>query len=554
MNHQKRVRRQSKRLAPQPARPATNDRDAWPRYWQAQNQPWRTEPEIEPIRQEQLKAYVAVIPDIEKGIYPFKGVKLDRADVEWLIKNHENGYRPVDWNDERQLEHEGLDLCGADLREVDLQNLPLKRLRGSLALNEWAKATVEQREMATVLLEGANLSKAQLQGADLFGVRLNEATLIETQLDTANLRGAQMKQADLFQARLEGADLREAQLEGATLMEARLQGANLMQAQLRGADCYGARLEGANLVEGHLEGAKLTVADLEGAHLQAAYLEKAVLSQAQLQGADLRGAQLQGADLFGARLNKAILIEAQLEGINLKAATLSDRSRVGPKLVDAQWGTTNLAVVDWSQVKMLGDEVAAHQKEGRNGEKEIIWRRIEYEAAVRANRQLAVALQAQGLYEDSARFAYRAHILQRKVLWYQLASREQENKSQYGVVWQWLVKGLQKLQKFGSYVFSWFLDILAGYGYRPGRTLSWYLLVVLSYATVYFGLEHMAKLHLSFIGAIIFSVTAFHGRGFFPGGFGYDDPVTILAATEAVIGLLIELSFIATFTQRFFGK
>jgi len=64
----------------------------------------------------------------------------------------------------------------------------------------------------------------------------------------------------------------------------------------------------------------------------------------------------------------------------------------------------------------------------------------------------------------------------------------------------------------------------------------------------------VAKLHLSFIGAIIFSITAFHGRGFFPGGFGYDDLVTILAATEAVVGLLIELSFIATFTQRFFGK
>jgi len=95
--------------------------------------------------------------------------------------------------------------------------------------------------------------------------------------------------------------------------------------------------------------------------------------------------------------------------------------------------------------------------------------------------------------------------------------------------------------------------LLAGYGYKPGRTLGWYLLFVLSYAGTYFGLAHVTKLH-SFIGAVIFSITAFHGRGFFPGGFGYDDLVTILAATEAVIGLLIELSFIATFTQRFFGK
>jgi hypothetical protein len=32
------------------------------------------------------------------------------------------------------------------------------------------------------------------------------------------------------------------------------------------------------------------------------------------------------------------------------------------------------------------------------------------------------------------------------------------------------------------------------------------------------------------------------------------DPIAILAAIEAVFGLFIEVTFIATFTQRFFGK
>ncbi len=32
------------------------------------------------------------------------------------------------------------------------------------------------------------------------------------------------------------------------------------------------------------------------------------------------------------------------------------------------------------------------------------------------------------------------------------------------------------------------------------------------------------------------------------------DPFVRLAAAEAVLGLLIEVSFIATFTQRFFGR
>lgn len=45
-----------------------------------------------------------------------------------------------------------------------------------------------------------------------------------------------------------------------------------------------------------------------------------------------------------------------------------------------------------------------------------------------------------------------------------------------------------------------------------------------------------------------------NGRGFFPGGIPLDDPLTVLAAAQAVVGLIIEISFIATFTQRFFGK
>lgn len=53
--------------------------------------------------------------------------------------------------------------------------------------------------------------------------------------------------------------------------------------------------------------------------------------------------------------------------------------------------------------------------------------------------------------------------------------------------------------------------------------------------------------------AAVFSITSFHGRGFFPGALKLDDPVTVLATVEAIFGLFIEISFIATFTQRYFG-
>ena len=47
---------------------------------------------------------------------------------------------------------------------------------------------------------------------------------------------------------------------------------------------------------------------------------------------------------------------------------------------------------------------------------------------------------------------------------------------------------------------------------------------------------------------------SFHGRGFFPGGIALDHPLTVLAAFEALVGLLIEFTCIAALTQRLFGK
>ena len=106
-------------------RPATDDPKAWQAYWEAQGWPWRTEPEIDVERQKYLAERRVIVPDIEQGIYPFKDIKLSRADVEWLLATHENGRGPVDWSDESQHARKGLDLRGADLHELDLSRLPL---------------------------------------------------------------------------------------------------------------------------------------------------------------------------------------------------------------------------------------------------------------------------------------------------------------------------------------------------------------------------------------------------------------------------------------------
>jgi hypothetical protein len=96
-------------------RPTADDPEEWKAYWKAQGQYWRTEPEINTERQKVLSGRRNIKSDIEQSIYPFKDIRLSRADVEWLLATHENGRGPVDWSDVSQRGREGLDLRGANL-------------------------------------------------------------------------------------------------------------------------------------------------------------------------------------------------------------------------------------------------------------------------------------------------------------------------------------------------------------------------------------------------------------------------------------------------------
>jgi Pentapeptide repeats (8 copies) len=178
-------------------RPTTDDPKAWRAYWKAQGWPWRTEPEIDAERQKYLAERRAIVPDVAQGIYAFRGIKLSRGDVEWLLATHDNERGPINWNDESQRGRTGLDLRGADLRHVDLHHLPLACLCGGINRRNWNETTLKQRIMAEIHLEEASLRNAHLEAACL---------------TRAHLEGA-----DIGWAHLEGADLYRAHLEGATL-------------------------------------------------------------------------------------------------------------------------------------------------------------------------------------------------------------------------------------------------------------------------------------------------------------------------------------------------
>lgn len=543
-----------------------NEYDRWKVHWQALGQPWRTEPEIEAKRQEELGLCYVIVPDIKQGRYPFSSIssKLERADIEWLLATP--GADPACQCEKHQFAYPGLDLRGVDLSKVDLRGLPLMHIRGGLSTDEWCLATTAQRDMAAVHLERADLREAHLEGA--------------------MLRGAHLEGADLRATHLEGTDLRAAHLEG----------------------------------KGH------ALKPLPPADLRMAFLDKRTCLQNSILGDERHGVI---------------------------------------KVADIHWEDADLASMKWNQVNRLGDETDAQQ-----------WKDLDsYRAAVRANRQLAGALYAQGLNEEAKHFAYRAHVNQR-VIWrrkmllplllrlfkephiplplvfrrlkqWQQSQRMQQNilpallmrmsilllivlllallaplvllgvlllgilafLSLYLLLrrrgrlprqhrptqtlllpqvllpqrqrrWQTKLLILSFLLRKppvsvsqslptprfpglllfllmldntlvcgAGYLFSLVLDVLVGYGYKPARCLVWYAITLIIFATLYFFFGYHSP-----VEALVLSITSFHGRGFLPSNIAVSNPIVLSAAIESIIGLVIEISFVVTVIRSCLSK
>jgi uncharacterized protein YjbI with pentapeptide repeats len=311
--------------------------------------------------------------------------------------------------------------------------------------------------------------------------------------------------------------------------------AYLEEIALNDAYLFKVNLTKTNLSEASLTGAILNYANLSGANLFNANLTKASISMANLSGANLLGADLSNANLWRSTLNGANFINVTFSpATELREIKLSSQTQLG----DIHWNGVDLTTVDWEPLTHLGDDISKY---------------LSASDRTRANRQLATQLRQQSINDHADRFAYHAQIWQRRTL------RQKKTK---------------RFRNFINYFGSLFLDLLAGYGYRPVRTLIAYLLVIGGFLLLYtqFGVVdatyptigmtssgspivgYVPGHTLNFQEAFIFSLTSFHGRGFFPGGLGLDSPITMIAAIEAVIGLVIEVSFIATFTQRFFGR
>jgi len=444
-------------------RPTTkDDREGWLAYWTALGMAWRTEPEIGLERQAYLddrRNNPNYKPDIKQGIYPFKDIKLDRADVEWLLVTHHGGRWPTEWGRTPPgLRRQGIDLRGADLRNQNLQRLPLMQLRAGLDAEDWGKNPPEHRNAAAIHLECADLHYAYLQDASL----------------------------------------------------------------------RSAHLAGANLQSAHLEGAML-----RGAHFGGYYPEGQTISTR-------RPREPQITTLRYAHMDAET---------NLPEVQLGDTAHNYVRLADAHWNGTDVTRVPWSTLSRTGDEQRARQLIASNRRESRRQRTSEYLIAERSYRQLAAITRSQGLTEDADRFSYRAQLCQRVVL---------------------------RLQRhYLRYLGSGFLWLIAGYGYRPWRSVITYAVTIVTFAVFYWCVTNNVSLthglftyvvawlgmrppepspeHLQGYEALVVSVTSFHGRGF-QSTQSLDDKAAILSAIEAAIGLLLEITFIATFTHRFFAR
>ena len=337
------------------------------------------------------------------------------------------------------------------------------------------------------------------------GLSIEGGGLVQQHLKDAFLTGAHLKKAILTKAYLEGTNLEGVDLEGADLRGVDLEGANLRRANLRGANLRGANLRKADLVDANLCEADVTKADLQGANLFKADFRKANFYKADLQGASFVRAKLAGANLshavFGMRTD-------------LGEAKLGDQDLGHMSDADTIWNDVILASADWSALLegvRLGDD-----------------RQEEALVAARANQQLALALRAQGLNAEASELDYRARMWRLRDLWQ------------------------KRRTHFPAFVISGLVFLVSGYGYRPIHSFGAYAATILVFMGLYLLNSHFVAPHLTWDEALVLSMSSFHGRGFFSSTISLGDTYARLSVVEAFIGLLIEATLIATFTQRIF--
>ena len=331
--------------------------------------------------------------------------------------------------------------------------------------------------------------------------------------------------SDLSQRDRAGLDLRGANLKGVDLSYLPLSG---LIGGLRWREWHNATVEQREKAALHLE----------DAYLQETHFEGAILRSAHFLGANLRYAHFQSAHLRYAHFEEASLRHVDLTYANMGGAFFDDASQLEHAvfsnaredcviLGSVHWNDVDLSGIDWSSVKILGDErIVYEDTRGNNGKtKDKIKLLSDLNDAVRAYRQLSVVLQSQGLTDEANRFAYRGQLLQKVVFW--------------------------EKRHYAAYLFSWLLDLFAGYGYKSYRFIFATLAVLAIFWAIYFVLALLTAGHLTLMGALVLSVQNLLMPDFKSLGASLQDT---FGAIEGLLGLFIAAILIAVVTNRILNK
>jgi uncharacterized protein YjbI with pentapeptide repeats len=380
------------------------------------------------------------------------------------------------------------------------------------------KRNLKGIQLAGVNLSGVDLSHTDFTGADLRsailkGTNLDEADLTSTRLILANLEGAQLIRATFTNADLTNAVLTRANMDGADLGEAKLGNADMSQAQLANAqlqqlDLRTVRLSGAQMTNAFLSEVNARDCDLSGADLSAAHL-----TGAHLEGANLSRANLSNAILTGAGLSRAILTRANVDGAIFSSLDVLDEFITGKRTKDA-----DLSRAAW------GESAAKSPQDAQNAEEQI----AAWQDQVRVNNLIADSLRKRGMLVEAAAYRLQAQRAQRHILW--------------------------RSRKYFAWLFSGALNVLSGYGERPLRAFVAYLIVIAGFAGLNFVLTNFVisgEVPLEIGQSLLLSFAAFHGSGLLPASMSLTNQLSGVAALESLVGLIIEVIFIATFTRRF---
>lgn len=298
--------------------PETDNPGSWITYWKACGQPWRREPEIGPQR----KQYLArLLRGARTGIAPFKGQRIIRGDIEWLLASF--GDLPHEGQSlEMNLSRLRRDLLGADLSRVNWRGLDAAKIlaaRSSAHSQEPRVSQVEgngssarehrnqNRDPVVTQDESTQLTQTAFQ----LDEKLQSTTRQDSNMTVTDKRAPDpevvefmatyaLGERDFYRRKLRGKDLRGVNLSRVDLSEAELAGVDLRFANLTSACLVKANLASARLAGAILRDADFQYANLDGADLSSADLERADLSYANLAGANLRGARMAHTDIHGA--------------------------------------------------------------------------------------------------------------------------------------------------------------------------------------------------------------------------------------------------------------